>query len=98
AGPNGEPFVARLVSTREIRDANGRLVEQTSPDDRRLTVPIARFERTDFSRTPPRDYFLKYRFPVPSAPGVYTAVVEVKDAAGNRTVRSKPARFDVAGP
>lgn len=98
AGPSGEGFVTRLVSTLEIRDANGKLIEQTDPDDTRRTVPVARFDRTDHSRTPPRDYFLKYRFPVPSAPGVYTVVVEVKDPTGNRAVRSKPARFDVTGP
>ncbi len=98
AGPHGEAFVTRLVSTLEVRDANGQLVEQTDPDDCRRSVGVAKFERTDFSRTPPRDYFLKYRFPVPSAPGVYTVVVTVKDPVGQRSVRSKPAEFRVAGP
>jgi hypothetical protein len=98
AGPAGETYVTRLVSTLEIRDAGGKLVEQTDPDDYRRTVSVARFERADYSHTPPRDYFLKYKFPVPSVPGVYTVVVEVKDPTGQRTVRSKPARFDVAGP
>lgn len=97
-GPTGEGFVTKLVSTLEIRDANGRLIEQTDPDDHRRTVPVAKFERTDYSRTPPKDYFLKYRFPVPPTPGVYSVTVEVKDPSGKRAVKSKPARFDVAGP
>lgn len=97
-GPTGEGFVTKLVSTLEIRDANGRLIEQTDPDDHRRTVTLAKFERTDYSRTPPKDYFLKYRFPVPPTPGVYTVTVEVKDPSGKRGVRSKPTRFDVAGP
>lgn len=98
AGPNGEAFVTRLASTLEVRDANGRLVEQTDPADWRRRVPVARFERTDHSRSPVRDYFIKYTFPVPTAPGVYTVTVEVKDPAGNRAVKSKPAEFRVAGP
>jgi len=97
AGPNGEGFVTGLVSTLEIHDADGKLIDQTDPTDPRRTVSVAKFERTDFSRTPPRDYFLKYRFPVPSAPGVYTAVVTVKDPVGNRTVRSKATEFRVSG-
>ena len=58
---------------------------------------MARFERTDFSRSPVRDYFLKYRFPVPPLPGAYTVTVEVRDATGQRTARSRPVEFRV-GP
>jgi hypothetical protein len=98
AGPSGEGYVTRLVSTLEIHDADGKLIAQTDPEDPRRTVSVAQFQRTDFSRTPPRDYFLKFKFPVPPSPGVYTAVVTVKDASGNRSVRSKPTEFRVAGP
>lgn len=95
--PSGDGYVTALASTLEIRDANGRTVEQTDPANHHLRVPVARFERTDFSRTSPRDYFVVFRFPVPAAPGVYTVTVEVRDPAG-RVVRSKPAEFCVAGP
>ncbi len=94
---NGEAFVTRLASTLEVRDAAGRLVEQTDPADWQKRVPAARFDRTDFSRTPVRDYFLKYRFPVPPVPGAYTVTVEVRDPAGVRKARSKPVEFRV-GP
>lgn len=93
----GETFVTRLISTLEIRDAAGRLVDQTDPADWHRRVPVSRFERTDFSRSPVRDYFLKYRFPIPATPGSYTVTVEVRDPVGGRTARTKPIEFRV-GP
>jgi hypothetical protein len=94
---SGDTYVTRLVSSLEIRDASGRLVDQTDPADWHRRVPVARFERTDYSRSPVRDYFLKYRFPMPTTPGTYTVVVEVRDPAGSRTARSQPLEFRV-GP
>lgn len=95
--PSSDGFVTRLVSSLEIRDAAGRLVDQTDPADWRRRVPMARFERTDFSRSPVHDYFLKYRFPVPAVPGTYSVTIEVRDAASSRTARSQPLEFRV-GP
>ena len=93
----GEGYVTRLVSSLEVRDSAGRLVDQTDPADWRRRVPVSRFERTDTSRSPVRDYFLKYRFPVPNVPGTYTVTVEVRDSASSRTARSQPLEFRV-GP
>jgi len=95
ATTGGEGFVTRLVSSLEIRDAAGRLVDQTDPADWRRRVPMARFERTDSSRSPVRDYFLKYRFPVPSTPGTYTVTIEVRDVASSRIARSQALEFRV---
>jgi hypothetical protein len=96
---NGAGFVTRLASCLEIRDANGRLVEQTDPEDRRRTVPVARTERAVQSRSPLQDFHMVYRIPVPSQPGVYTVTVEIRSPGGsNRVVRSRPVEFRVAGP
>jgi hypothetical protein len=97
-GPDGEGFVSRAVVDLEVRDAAGRLIEQTDPTDWRRRVSVARFEHTDYTRSPLRDYSRTYRISVPSKPGVYTVTVEVRDPAGNRTARSQPAEFRVAGP
>ena len=98
AGPNGEGYVSRAVVNLEVRDAGGRLIEQTDPADWRRRVPVARFDHADHTRSPLRDYSRTYRISVPSQPGVYTVTVEVRDPAGTRTARSQPAEFRVAGP
>lgn len=96
---SGDGYVTRLVSALEIRDANGRLVEQTDPEDRRRTVPVARTERTVRSRSPLQDFYVVYRIAVPAQPGVYTVTVEVRSPdKGNRVVRSRSVEFRVAGP
>lgn len=98
AGPHGEGYLSRAAVSLEVRDATGKLVEQTDPADWRRRVPVARFEHADHTRSPLHDYSRTYRISVPSQPGVYTVTVEVRDPAGNRTARSQPAEFRVAGP
>jgi hypothetical protein len=95
---NGNGYVTRLVSSLEIRDANGRLVEQTDPEDRRRTVSVARTERAVVSRSPFQDFHIVYRIPVPAQPGVYNVTVEIRSPGGGRVVRSRPVEFRVAGP
>jgi hypothetical protein len=97
-GPNGEGYLSRAAVSLEVRDAAGRLVEQTDPADWRRRVPVARFEHTDHTRSALRDYSRTYRISVPSQAGVYTVTVVVTDPAANRTARSQPVRFDVGGP
>lgn len=97
AGPKGDQFATRAIVSVEIRDAKGRVIDQPDPADHRLRVPVRREEHTDYSRTPPRDYWRRYRVVVPPTAGVYTATVEVRDATG-RTAKSKPTQFTVAGP
>ena len=97
-GPTGETWLCRANVCLEVRDATGKLVEQTDPADWRRRVPVARFEHTDHSRSPLHDYSRTYRISVPAQPGVYTVTVEVKDHSGKRVARSQPAEFRVAGP
>jgi hypothetical protein len=98
SGPGGESYLSRAVVSLEVRDANGKLVEQTDPSDWRRRVPIARFEQVDHTHSPLHDYSRTYRISVPTQPGVYTVTVVVKDSTGRRAARSQPAEFRVAGP
>jgi hypothetical protein len=98
AGTKGDGFSTRAAVSIEIRDAKGRVIDQPDPADHRLRVPVRREEHTDFSRTPPRDYWRRYRIVVPPAAGVYTATIEVRDVATGRTAKSRPTQFTVAGP
>ena len=79
SGPKGEGFATRAAVSLEVRDAKGKLIDQSDPADYRLRVPVARYEHNDFNRTPPRDYWRRYRLSVPPTAGVYTLTVEVKD-------------------
>lgn len=97
-GPNGETYLIRAIVTLEVRDATGKLVEQTDPTNFRRRVPVARYEYADHSHSPLHDYSRCYRMSVPTQPGVYTVTVEVKDPSSQRVARSQPVRFDVAGP
>lgn len=80
----GDGFVTRLACTLQIRDAAGGIVELT--DATRKPVPALAETKRDFTRTPIRDYFLLFRFPVPPKSGDYKAVVEVRDPATGRAV------------
>lgn len=97
-GPNGEAYITRLSCSLEVKDSEGKLIDQADPADNRRRVPVARYTHTDFFRTPPHDYFRRYTLSVPRSPGVYTVTVEVRDPAGNRVARSQPVEFRVAGP
>ena len=97
-GPNGETYLSRITLILEVRDANGRLVEQTDPLDWRRRVPVSRNEHADHTHSPVHDYSRTYRISVPTQPGVYAITVEVRDVAGKRVARSQPAEFRVAGP
>lgn len=96
--PVGGEFLTQVQAAVEVRDAHGTLVEQIDPDDYRRRVPVVRFEKKLPSHSPLHDFHVLYVFSVPPAPGVYTVTVELRDAAGRRTVATQPARFCVAGP
>lgn len=93
----GDGFVTQIHATVEVRDAHGKLVEQIDPDDYRRRVPMVKFEKKLPSQSPLHDFHVLYVFSAPPAPGVYTITVELRDAAGRRTVRTQPAQFCVAG-
>jgi hypothetical protein len=96
--PASDGYITQVHASVEIRDAYGKLVEQIDPEDYRRRVSVVKFEKRLPSHSPLHDFHVLYVFSAPSAPGVYTVTVEVRDAAGRRTVRTPPAQFCVAGP
>lgn len=98
AGPRGEKFLTQVRAVVEIRDAYNNIVPHADPDDARRRVPVLRFDSKRSSQSPIQDFHVMYTFPVPTAPGVYTATVELRDASGRRMVRTAPVEFTVAGP
>lgn len=82
--PEGEGYVTRLACTLQLRDPSGVVVELL--DQSRKAVPALAETKRDFTRSPIRDYFLLFRFPVPGKPGEYKVVVEIRDPATGRAV------------
>lgn len=96
--PSGNGFATHVQAAVEVRDAHGQVVGQVDKDDVHRRVPVVRFDKRLESHSPLHDFHVLYVFSVPPAPGVYTVSVELRDAAGRRTVTTQPARFCVAGP
>ena len=87
----GEGFLTRLVCTLQCRDAAGAVVPQ--PDQTNKLVPTLHDDKRDFTRSPVRDYFLRFCFRTPAKPGAYTITFEVQDPASGRAVsRTMPFR------
>ncbi len=88
---DGDGFLTRLVCTLQVRDAAGAVVPL--PDKTHRPVPTLTDDKRDFTRSPIRDYFLLFQFPVPAKPGAYTVTFEVQDPATGRAVsRTMPFR------
>jgi hypothetical protein len=80
----GSGYVTRLVCTLQVVDARGSVVPII---DRNLNrVATLTETKVDFTRSPIRDYFLLFRFPVPDRSGNYAVTIKVHDPAGGREV------------
>ena len=79
---DGDGFLTRLVCTLQVRDTAGAVVPL--PDKSQKPVPTLHDDKRDFTRSPIRDYFLLFRFPVPLRPGPYTVTFEIQDPASDR--------------
>jgi hypothetical protein len=89
-GPNGETFLLHARITVEVRDANGKLVDQPSIEDRRRLIPVIQYDRKVFTRTPIHDFYILYGIPVPTTPGVYKVSLKVQDPINGRVVKTDP--------
>jgi len=81
---DGDGFLTKLICTLKVQDSAENVVDL--PDKNRNPVPLLVEAKRDFSRSPIRDYFLLFRFPVPAKPGTYVLTFEVRDPATKRTV------------
>jgi hypothetical protein len=96
-GPHGENYLTHYRTIAEVRDSYGRLMDQWNPDTRR-TVPVVQLERKRFTRTPIHDFHILYQFLTPPAPGVYNVSLTIEDPVTQRSVKTEPIEFRVAGP
>lgn len=80
----GAGYVTKLTCTLQVFDAAGAVVPLT--DRARNTVPALTETKRDFTRSPIRDYFLLFRFPLPERPGLYEVAIKVHDPEGGREV------------
>jgi hypothetical protein len=83
----GAGYVTRLDGTARIHDAAGQAVEQPDEQTGRPTTAV-RFAVTETARSPLRDVYGLYEFPLPSRPGRYTLTVELRDPNSGRTARA----------
>jgi hypothetical protein len=97
-GPRGETHVTYARATVEIRDAHGVRVKQRDREGNGQWVDTVQYETKRYTRGPLHDFHMLYPFQVPTTPGVYTVTVEIRDPVSRRSVKTKPIRFDVAGP
>lgn len=86
---NGErSFVTRLDGTIQLRDAEGKTVELYDNEKNKMVSELP-FARTDFTRSPVRDFFLKIEFPVPTKPGKYSLALEIRDPTSKNLRRTR---------
>lgn len=78
--PDGPRYVTRLISSAEIKDFAGEIVQQYELKDK---------EKPDYSRTPRHDFYNKYTIPLPHdlRPNSYTLWIVVTDVPTGRTDR-----------
>lgn len=73
---DGEVFETALDCTLQIQDAAGAVVELYDPRVTKL-VPVLHDSKRELTRSPLRDYFIAFQFPVPVKPGDYAVTVGV---------------------
>lgn len=88
---DGEVFETSLDCTLQIQDASGGVVGLYDQKTAKM-VPILHDPKRDITRSPLRDYFIAFQFPVPVKPGEYAVTVGVHHSPTHRAV-SRTIRF-----
>jgi hypothetical protein len=86
-------FVTRLECEMRVSDEFGQTVQIMDLHTKR-PGPKSTSSKTEFTRSPVRDYHLKLVLQTPARPGAYTVTFEVRDPRTGRSV-SKPIPFRV---
>jgi hypothetical protein len=90
-----EGYQTRLECSMQVKDEAGRpleIVDVFAPGNKPTTVLTS--SRSEFSRSPVHDYFIRAQFDTPSRPGLYTVTYEITDPLSN-TSKSKTITFRV---
>ena len=86
-------FLTRLECEMRVTDEFGQTVEIQDVKTKTLG-PKSTTSKSEFTRSPVRDYFLAAVLQTPTRPGAYTVTFEVRDPRTGRSV-SKPIPFRV---
>jgi len=86
-------FLTRLECEMRVTDEFGQTVEIQDVKTKTLG-PKSTSSKSEFTRSPVRDYFLAAVLQTPARPGAYTVTFEVRDPRTGRSV-SKPIPFRV---
>ncbi len=86
-------FLTRLECEMRVSDEYGQTVEIQDVKTKSLG-PKSTTSKSEFTRSPVRDYFLAAVLQTPTRPGAYTVTFEVRDPRTGRSV-SKPIPFRV---
>jgi hypothetical protein len=86
-------FLTRLECEMRVTDEFGQTVEIQDVQTKTLG-PKSTTSKSEFTRSPVRDYFLAAVLQTPTRPGAYTVTFEVRDPRTGRSV-SKPIPFRV---
>ena len=86
-------FLTRLECEMRVTDEAGQTVEIMDVNTKTLG-PKSTAAKSEFTRSPVRDYYLKAVLQTPTRPGAYTVTFEVRDPRTGRSV-SKPIPFRV---
>lgn len=86
-------FVTRLECEMRVTDEFGQTVEIQDLNTK-TPGPKSTKSKSEFTRSPVRDYYLKSVLQTPTRPGAYTVTFEVRDPRTGRSV-SKPIPFRV---
>ncbi len=90
---DGEVFETALDCTLQIQDASGGVVGLFDQKTAKM-VPILHDPKRDITRSPLRDYFIAFQFPVPVKPGEYAVTVGVQHNSTHRAgAVSRTIRF-----
>ena len=87
-------FQTQLEVSMQVTDDLGKVIEII---DHKTGQPVAKSTslKTEFSRSPVRDYYVVARVQAPARPGVYTVTIELRDPKSG-TVVSRPVPFRVS--
>ena len=87
----GEGFETALDCTLQIQDASGGVIELYDLKSAKL-VPVLHDPKREVTRSPLRDYYIAFRFPVPLKAGDYAVTIGVHHALTARAV-TRTMRF-----
>jgi len=97
-GDGSEWYQTKLECSMQVRDDKGVPLEMVNVNAKSDTVQTSiRETKSELTRSPIHDYFIRSQFETPKRPGLYSVAFEIRDPASGQTV-SKSIPFRVHAP